>query len=76
MGRGVKQGSLLMKQTKRRSSERYAAALRANVDAWFADEISDEEFDREQRRLWDEIGNGRMGAIVAAKVCPLRGAVL
>lgn len=29
------------------------AAIRRNVDRWYADEITNEQFRAEQRRLWD-----------------------
>ena len=34
---------------------RYVAAIRANVDAWYDDRITFEEFGENQRRLWAEI---------------------
>ena len=33
----------------------YVTAIRANVDAMYDDQISMEEFRKNQRRLWDEV---------------------
>lgn len=59
------------------ATQQFIEALRKNVDDWYADRITYEDFGAGQRSLWDEIAAAgtRVHRSVSRRVAPMAGRV-